>query len=178
MSKSLQIEDNEISDLLNGMIKDSVLKKLKRLYNKKPIKISSRKAKGRGLQKWVCQRISEMTGIPYEQSDDSCLIHSREMGQAGTDVVLRGEAAELFPYSCECKNAESFNIKETVKQVVANKKKDTDILIVYKCKEFKKPVVIIEWDKFQELEKESQGKRKIDRLYKTERESPVRMVLK
>jgi len=152
MSKSLQIEDNEIFDLLNGMIKDSVLKKLRRLYNKKPIKISSRKAKGRGLQKWLCQKISEMTGIPYDQSDDSCLIHSREMGQPGTDVVLRGEAADLFSYSCECKNAESFNIKETVKQALANKKKDTNILIVYKCKEFKKPVVILEWDRFQELE--------------------------
>jgi hypothetical protein len=167
MSKNLQINDEELNILCvclddsyryalntDAEVKkyDKFKKRVESLKNKKPIKISSRKAKGRGLQKWLCQKISDMTGIPYDQSDDSCLIHSREMGQPGTDVVLRGEALELFPYSCECKNAESFNIKETVKQALANKKKDTDILIVYKCKEFKKPVVILEWDVFQELE--------------------------
>src|SRR4030066_247579 len=98
MSKSLQIEDNEIDKLLIylSFIEDrdqifvrKMISKLKRIRDKKPIKISSRKAKGRGLQKWLCQKISEMTGILYDQSDDSCLLHSREMGQSGTDVILR-----------------------------------------------------------------------------------------
>ena len=75
---------------------DKKQKECKRLIKKlknaqKTIKVSSRKGKGRGLQYWVCERIAGMFGINFVQSDDTCLVHSREMGQHGTDIVLRGE---------------------------------------------------------------------------------------
>ena len=135
----------------NNRIIFKIIKKLNRSQNKKRIKISSGKAKGRSLQQWGCRQISLLTGISYNQSDDSCEIHSREMGQHGTDIVLRGRAAEIFPFSIECKNAESFNIKETVKQAKQNQKEKTAMMIIYKCKEFKFPVVIMEWDTFNSM---------------------------
>ena len=130
----------------------SLRKKLKRSLI--PIKISSRKGKGRNLQKWVCKEISMLTSIPYKQSDDSCLIHSREMGQSGCDIILRGLAGQLFPFSVECKNSETLNLMKTIKQAKSNLKDLTDWMIVYKNKKLKRPVVIISWDCIMNLLKE------------------------
>lgn len=115
------------------------------------IKISSRKAKGRNLQKWVCNKIANIFGIDYRQEDDDCPLHSREMGQSGVDIILRGELNKLFPYSIECKSSEKLSLKKTIKQVKLNQKKDTDWLIVYKHKGIKKPIVIMDWEAFEYL---------------------------
>ena len=55
------------------------------------IKTSSAKAKGRSLQQWVCQKISDLLNIPWGKDE---LIASREMGQSGVDIRLIGEAQE------------------------------------------------------------------------------------
>lgn len=128
----------------------SVMKKIARA--EKRITVQSAKGKGRNLQKWVCSKVSFLTGVPYFRGDDS-LIRSREMGQAGADVILRGIARERFPYTIECKNSESFNLASTVEQVQANLIDKTDWLIVYKRKSFKNPVVIIDWDAFEKLQR-------------------------
>ena len=86
--------------------------KIKRVKKKKRIKISSAKAKGRNLQKWVCGKISKLLNIPWGKDE---LIASREMGQSGTDVRLIGEALEKFPYSVECKWQETWSIPAWVK---------------------------------------------------------------
>ena len=124
-------------------------------YNKikragKRIAISSAKGKGRGLQQKVCRDISEVIHIPYDQQDDECLIHSREMGQTGVDVILRGEAKRLFPFSVECKSAEQFGLLATRNQAETNKADGTDWMIVYKCKALNGPVVIMDWNRFIE----------------------------
>lgn len=93
---------------------------------KKPISIASRKAKGRGLQKWVAQRISDITGIPCGKDED---IESRPMGQSGTDVVLRSKAKTLCPWSIECKFQENWSIPAWVQQAKDNWKKGTDWLL-------------------------------------------------
>ena len=129
--------------------RDALLNRLRRSLTR--IKTSSGKDKGKALQFWVCERISKITGIQYVQSDDSCLIHSREMGQPGADIVLRGEAIKAFPYSVECKSTESLGLLETIKQASANQKDGTDWLIVHRRKAYKEPIVILAWSAFEKL---------------------------
>lgn len=116
-----------------------------------PIKISSRKGKGRALQQKVCRDISSVIGIPYDQQDDECLIHSREMGQSGVDVILRGEAKGLFPYSIESKSAEAFSLTAAIEQAENNQAEGTDWMVIHKRKAWKVPVVILSWDVFIEM---------------------------
>ena len=158
MSKTIKLEKKEIEYILNllkdnfklyGINESILLKKLQRVL--KPIKHSSAKAKGRNLQKWVCGKISEIIDIPYDQQDDQCLIHSREMGQAGVDIILRGEALERFPFSIECKNTEGFSIGPTITQIENNLILGTDWIIVHKKKMYKQPLVMMYWETFQKL---------------------------
>ena len=118
----------------------------------KTIKVSSRKGKGRGLQYWVCERIAAMFGIKFEQSDDTCLIHSREMGQRGTDIVLRGEIYKNFPFDIECKACESLSIPEWVRQARANKKENRNWLVIFKKHTIgHEPLVLMEWECFERI---------------------------
>ena len=114
---------------------------------KRRIKPSSAKAKGRSLQQWVCQKISELLGIPWGKDE---LIASREMGQSGTDVRLLGEAQKRFPYSVECKNQERWSILNWVEQARKNQKDGTDWLLVVK-KNRVDPIVIMDATRFFEI---------------------------
>ncbi len=124
-------------------------KKLHRLT--KRITISSAKGKGRELQKRTAERIAELIGIPFDQQDDESLIRYREMGQPGTDVVLRGKALLRFPFSIECKSTESFELIKTIEQVQANQRPGTEWLIVHRSKRVAKTIVIMEWDALDRL---------------------------
>jgi hypothetical protein len=152
VKRTFTLEDKDICFLMEAIRNyDSGKTQSDKLYKKfagslKTIKVASRKAKGRNLQYEVCEKIAETFYISYEQSDDSCLIHSREMGQHGLDIVLRGEAAERFPFSIECKNSESFNFVETIEQVKANIKKDTHWLIVHKRKTIPNLIAILDFE--------------------------------
>jgi len=108
--------------------------------SKKGIKISSRKAKGRNLQKYIATKISELLGIPWGKDE---LIRSREMGQSGTDIVLIGEAGKRFPYSIECKNQEKWDLAAYVEQAKSNQKKGTDWLLFIK-RNREKPIVVMD----------------------------------
>jgi len=121
----------------------------------KTISVSSRKGKGRNLQYWLCDKISKLINIKWVQADDSCLIHSREMGQHGTDIVLRRKALKKFPFSIECKSTETLSLIKTIQQAEANTAAGTDMLIVHKCKALKSPIVIVFWDTFEKLFKEA-----------------------
>jgi hypothetical protein len=107
---------------------------------KKRITISSAKAKGRNLQQWVCQKISDLTGFPTGQDQP---IESRPMGQDGCDVRLESSVLAKFPFSVECKFQESWSVHAWVEQAKANQREDTDWLLV--CKRSRKsPVVIMD----------------------------------
>jgi len=132
-------------------------KECKRLIKKferaeKTIKVSSRKGKGRGLQYWVCDRIAKIFGLEFVQSDDNCLVHSREMGQKGVDIVLRGEVYKNFPFDIECKSCESLSIPDWVRQARANKKENRDWLVVFKKQTIgHEPLVLMDWETFERL---------------------------
>lgn len=128
-----------------------LIKKFTKSQNR--ITVASAKAKGRNLQQWVCDRIATITGLPYNQQDDNCDIHSREMGQAGIDVILRGEARKRFPFSVECKASESLDIKGTVEQAKSNVYPGTDWLIVHRKKAIPDVLAIMAWDAFERLVK-------------------------
>lgn len=128
-----------------------IISKLERA--EKTIKVSSRKSKGRGLQYWVCERIAKMFGIEFVQSDDNCLIHSREMGLNGVDVILRGEIYKKFPFDIECKSCESLSIPDWIRQAKENnKKEDRDWLVVFKKQTLgSEPFVIMGWECFEKI---------------------------
>ena len=126
-----------------------LMKKLRN--NAKTISVASRKSKGRNLQKFICQEISELIGTNYNQQDDQCLIHSREMGQAGIDIILRGNAIVEFPFSVEAKCSEGLNLLETYNQVLSNVVKGTDWMIVHQRKSIPETLCIISWDTFKKL---------------------------
>ena len=114
---------------------------------KKPISIASRKAKGRNLQKWIAQKISEITGIPCGKD---CQIESREMGQAGVDVKLYGIAKEKFPFSIECKNQENWSIPAWIKDAKGNHVPGTDWLLFIR-KNRHEPIVVMDAVAFFDL---------------------------
>ena len=117
------------------------------------IKVSSRKAKGRKFQQWVCKKIADIFDIIYDQSDDQCLIHSREMGQSGTDVIIRGELYNKFKYDIECKAVERFNLYEAIEQAKNNTEPNRNWLVVHK-KKYNNPIVIMDFETFENLIKD------------------------
>jgi len=146
----LIIEALETSKTTNWQTRyENVLRKMKN--NLKTIKISSRKGKGRGLQKYICQQISEMLDIPYDQEDDDCLIHNREMGQSGVDVVLRGKAQKLFPFNIETKATESLDFVGAIHQAEANMIESYDWMVIHKRKILGEPIVMITWSAFKKI---------------------------
>lgn len=118
---------------------------------KKRIKVSSAKAKGRNLQKWVCEQISLLTGIPWSSNGkEDCPISSRPMGQSGTDVRLESHVKKLFPFSVECKWCESWSVPAWIEQAKTNQEKGTNWLLI--CKRSRNnPVVIMDAEAFFEL---------------------------
>ena len=148
-NKWILLTNKEMNMLADGLIPYSVLKKIERA--RKIIKISSRKGKGRSLQMWVAKRISKLIDIPFDNQDDQCLIHCREMGQSGVDVTLRKEAQTAFPFSIECKNSESLDIMSTINQAKSNQADGTFWMIVHKRKALSDPVVILDWYDFESI---------------------------
>ena len=103
----------------------------------------------------VCERIASLFNIKFDQNDDDCPVHSREMGQHGTDVITRGKVKKLFPFSVECKCCENLQIPQWIEQARSNVEKNKSWLLVVKKKSIgQKPVVIMEWESFEELMKE------------------------
>jgi len=120
---------------------------MKLIKPKKRITVQSAKAKGRNLQKWVCKKISELTG--HEWGAD-CPISSRPMGQSGTDVRLESHVQKIFPYSVECKAQEAWSVMAWIEQAKKNTKDGTDWLLVCKRKNLS-PVIVIDAEKFFNL---------------------------
>ena len=161
MAKEITLNESEIETVLTLFQYETVpiensshvkiKAKLQRALKKEPIKVSSRKAKGRNLQKWAVEKIAELICYKLPENKDESHIRSREMGQAGVDVVLSNKARQRFPFAVECKNQEKINIAEFMKQAKSNKTEYTRPLLIVKNKTLKEPVIIMEWDTFSAL---------------------------
>jgi len=101
------------------------------IKKRKPITVASRKAKGRALQDWACEQISQAVNVPWGKTDDA-EIKPRPMGQSGTDIILTPNVRTLFTFSVECKNQKRWSLLEWIEQAKANCYPDTDWLLVIK----------------------------------------------
>lgn len=113
------------------------------------ISIKSRKQKGRKLQQWVCQKVSDFLDIEWGYEDDK-LIQPRILGCRGTDVILRGEAKLRFPFSIETKRTERISIPEGIRQAKKNQSSDTNYLLVIEQNK-RKPFVVLDADVFFDI---------------------------
>lgn len=128
---------------------------MKRNPPKKRISVASAKAKGRDLQKWVCQKISELTD---EKWGKDCPIESRPMGQTGVDVRMEFHVWEQFPYSVECKWQESWSVPAWIKQAQDNQREGTDWLLFLRRNRMNPySVVVMDADVFFELLRKQHG---------------------
>lgn len=115
------------------------------------MKTSSKKQKGRTLQYWVCKKICNLFNIEFIQSNDLCPIHSREMGQSGTDICIRDKYIyNDFIYDIECKNTESVSLYAYIRQAKSNTAKNRQWMVVHK-KNRHDPIVILDANHFFNL---------------------------
>ena len=91
------------------------------------MKTRSAKSKGARLQNMVKAIILET--FPELRPDD---VKPAIMGETGVDIHLSPAAAELFPFSVECKNTEKLSIWQAIKQAEQNTKEDTIPLLIFK----------------------------------------------
>lgn len=144
----------EINTFAEILIQEKTFEKMVKRFskNQKRITHASAKGKGRNLQQWVCKKLADLLGIEYNQQDDNCDIRSREMGQAGTDVILRGMAVENIPVAIECKSVESLDFLKSINQAKENVKGSyKHWAVVHKRKSLNSPVVIMDWSYYEEL---------------------------
>lgn len=149
-TKYIALTDAERAELTKHLPTTSKLRsKIERAGER--IKVRSAKAKGMSFQREVCQRISDLIGIPYLRGNDESLIESRGSGQNGVDIILRGEAKKRFPFSVEVKNQEGMNLVDTVQQAQANQVEGTAWMIVHRRKALPVDLVIMSWELFEVL---------------------------
>lgn len=123
------------------------MKRTKEDARRKGIKPGSAKAKGRALQQWMCQKISELTG---ERWGRDCPIESRPMGQAGPDVRLERHVLEEFPFTVECKWQERWSVTDWIEQARRNQVEGTDWLLIMRRSRMR-PVIVMDAERFFEL---------------------------
>jgi hypothetical protein len=90
------------------------------------VKTSSCKNKGRALQKYIAQKLTEI----FELGEGDCV--SRPMGSGGVDLMMSPLARSKFPISIESKNTKKFPSIEALRQSNANKYSDTIAGAVWK----------------------------------------------
>ena len=111
------------------------------------MRTSSAKAKGRRLQQWIAEKISNLTGFQYGAD---CPIESRAMGQSGCDVRLERQVLDKFPFSVEAKNVEKVSLWASIDQAKANQIDGTDWLLIIK-RNHRNPVAVMDCEAFFEL---------------------------
>lgn len=103
---------------------------------------SSAKAKGRGFQQTIRDRIVQSAEI---HPDD---VMSRGMGQAGTDIYLSVAARHNFPFAVECKNVERLNIWQAIQQTEINAGKEGLTPMLAFRRNRQRPYIAIPADEF------------------------------
>jgi hypothetical protein len=148
MTRSINLTDIEMKKITEGVLPPSVVSKVSTAL--KPRNSRYGKAKGAATQIEAAQWLADLLEIDWDNQDDS-LIQTRSMGLSGTDLILRGEAFNRFPFDVEVKAVESLSVPATVQQAKANTKKGRNWLIYWKRKSFDEPVIIISRTAFAEL---------------------------
>lgn len=111
-----------------------------------PIKTSSAKSKGRGLQQLVRDKLLSLSDT-FRDGD----IESTGMGQVGEDIQLSPHARDLLPISVECKSRAKFVVYSVIDQCKTNCPDGCEPVVVLKAN-YKKPVAVIDLDYYIKLE--------------------------
>lgn len=101
------------------------------------------KDKAKSLQQYVAKEVARLTGLPCGRD---CPIESRQMGQAGVDIRLDAEARKQFPFSCECKKAEDWDLQAAINQAYQNRYPETHWVVFLSKARFKPVVVLLKFD--------------------------------
>lgn len=133
-------------DIVRGVNLSSVVS---RLLPRKRILPSSAKAKGRNWQYKVAGDIADACGVEFSQ-DDEAEVSSRPMGQHGADIILRGRARRMFPWSVECKAQETVRLDDWVRQAMMNAGESPFVIAVH-TKALPRDVAVLEWGDFLSL---------------------------
>jgi hypothetical protein len=149
MTRSINLTDIEMKKIIEGVLPPSVVSKVSTALKPKAKRYG--KAKGASTQIEAAQWLADLLEIDWDNQDDNSLIQTRPMGLSGTDLILRGEAFNRFPFDVEVKAVESLSVPATVQQAKANTKKGRNWLIYWKRKSFDEPVIIISRTAFAEL---------------------------
>ena len=107
---------------------------------------ATRKAKGKRLQKYVCNLILKYYSILNDQD-----VKSIRMGRKGEDVQLSEKAKELIPYSIECKNQEKLNVWSAYDQAESNSGNYEPLVVIKRNRQ--KPLVVLDAEYFMKLHK-------------------------
>ena len=105
------------------------------------MKTSSRKAKGRTLQKKIVAKLLE--AFPSLTPRD---VASTAMGQSGVDVKLSSEAFKLFPYAVECKAQEIHSAFITHWQQTTSNTKEGEFPLMVITANRKPLLAVLEFD--------------------------------
>jgi len=156
MIKQVNLNEKEISLIKDALMEKQVLSavttKYKKIINKlnktyTTIQVSSRKAKGRNLQKWAVEKIAVLLNEQLSNEKDMNNIRSREMGQSGVDVWLHKSLLKKFPVAVECKAQEQIQMNAFIEQAKSNTSKDMPYwLLIIKNKILKNPIVVMDWE--------------------------------
>lgn len=107
---------------------------------------ASCKAKGRKLQKWVCQILLNL--CPMLEADD---ILSRGMGQNGEDVMLSPAARKVYPLWIECKNVEKLNVVGVFNEHFNKYKERKGLSMLVHSRNKQVPLVTMRFEDFMEV---------------------------
>lgn len=148
MAKYYQLTKEDVDAILVSNTASNVKNKIEK--QSKPIKVRTAKAKGMALQAEVAKWICNLIGVEYENTDEG-LVCPRPSGLNGCDIILRGKAKTLFPFSVEVKNQENMNLADTVQQAEANQTATMPYIIYHRRKALKNDVVIMDAETFATL---------------------------
>lgn len=100
------------------------------------IKTQSAKAKGRRLQQWVRDYLTEL--FEFEEGD----VKSTSMGAGGEDIQLSPAARKELPISIECKSKNKFVIYTMYEQARKNSKTYEPVLVIKEDRQ--KPLAVVD----------------------------------
>ena len=111
------------------------------------MKIHSAKAKGRRLQKQVCDSLVKI-GRGLEPDD----IRSASMGAPGEDILFSPAARKQFPFSIECKNVEKLSIWAAIDQARANTPRGATPAVAF-TRNHEKTFIAVDFEEFLRIYK-------------------------
>ena len=106
---------------------------------------ATRKAKGKRLQKYICNLILKV--FPSLSEKD---VTSIRMGRPGEDIQLSNIAKKNFPYSIECKNQERMQYLWSAYGQAMSNAKGLEPIVALKINQ-KKPLILVDAEYFINL---------------------------